>query len=121
MLQKLSDHIAACLARARAADERADAVTDPEVRNEHQQLARSWRALAQSYQFVESLERFLLDRDIRKAELAPAMPEVIERPCPQCAGIMRLMRVEPDAPDHDRRWFECGQCGYEDNIVVKFR
>ena len=34
---------------------------------------------------------------------------------------MLLTRIEPDKPDHDRRTFECPECGYEESIVVKYQ
>ena len=32
-----------------------------------------------------------------------------------------LSRIEPDAPDHDKRSFECPSCGNEHTEVVKFK
>ena len=34
---------------------------------------------------------------------------------------MLLSRIEPDAPDHDKRTFECPACGNELSEVVKFK
>jgi hypothetical protein len=34
---------------------------------------------------------------------------------------MLLARIEPDAPDHDKRSFECSACGHEHSEVVKFK
>ena len=34
---------------------------------------------------------------------------------------MRLTRIEPDKPDHDRRTFECPECAYEESIVFKYQ
>jgi hypothetical protein len=56
MLQKLGDHIANALERAAAAEKRACDVTDPELRLDNQRMAESWRLLARSFQFVESLQ-----------------------------------------------------------------
>ncbi len=61
MLQKLSDHIAQCLCRAAVAERIAADATDPAVKSDYEQVARGWRNLAASYQFVESLERFLVE------------------------------------------------------------
>ena len=61
MLQKLGDHIEACLKRAAIAEQRASDVTDPALKADYLALARQWTHLARSYEFSESLERFLLD------------------------------------------------------------
>ena len=34
---------------------------------------------------------------------------------------MMLSRIEPDKPDHDKRSFECVNCGNEHSEVVKFK
>jgi hypothetical protein len=60
MLQKLSDRIKNCLDRAADAKRRADETADPSLKAEHLRLGRSWVRLARSYEFAESLERFLL-------------------------------------------------------------
>jgi hypothetical protein len=73
MLQKLNDHIRACLERAAAAEERAARETDPELKAEHLAMAKQWSYLARSYEFVESLERFLLDTE-RAKRAAPEPP-----------------------------------------------
>lgn len=66
VLQKLSDHISQCFTRAADAERRAAVTADPIMREDYEGIARSWRHLAASYQFTESLERFLLDRDHAK-------------------------------------------------------
>ncbi len=63
MLLKLRDHIANCLERANAGENRASEATDPRLRNDNERIVQGLRQLARSYQFVESLERFLLDMD----------------------------------------------------------
>jgi hypothetical protein len=60
MLQKLSEHIAACHNRAADCRRRAGQATDPATKGEFLDLERSWMLLADSYEFVETLERFLL-------------------------------------------------------------
>ncbi len=60
MLQKLGDQIAHCLDRAAVAGRIAADATDPAVKSDYEHIARGWRNLAASYQFVESLERFLV-------------------------------------------------------------
>ena len=61
MLQKLADPIANCLVRAAQAERRAAEASSEAMRIDNEQMAKTWRLLASSYQFVESLERFLLD------------------------------------------------------------
>jgi hypothetical protein len=65
MLQKLGDHIANCLARAAEAERRAAEASDEAIRIDYEQRAKRWRHLASSYQFAESLDRFVLDADKR--------------------------------------------------------
>jgi hypothetical protein len=60
MLQKLSVHIAACHSRAADCRQRAEQTNDAAARTEFLDLETGWRHLAGSYEFVESLERFLL-------------------------------------------------------------
>jgi hypothetical protein len=71
MLQKLGDHIANCLAQANIAELRASETSNETLRSDYERLARTWRHLASSYQFVESLERFLLDADKARRALPP--------------------------------------------------
>lgn len=59
MLQKLSDNIAECLARAADAQVRADEASDSATKRENARMAESWRRLAESYQFVERINDFL--------------------------------------------------------------
>jgi hypothetical protein len=60
VLQKLGDRIANALEAADAADQRAAESTDPGVRAVNEQIARSWRMLAHSYQFAEALDLFMI-------------------------------------------------------------
>ena len=62
MLQKLGDHIKACLSRAEACRLAAEKATDLEVRKQLMELGMQWEHAAKSYEFIESLERFLLDQ-----------------------------------------------------------
>jgi hypothetical protein len=62
MLQKLGDHIAACQIRAEQCKVAAAAASDPVVRSQLWDLEVQWRHVAKSYEFIESLERFLLDQ-----------------------------------------------------------
>lgn len=77
MLQKLTEHIAACLERADAAERRAAEASDLNIKKEYQQIGKAWRHLAASYQFSEALERFVLDVERAKRELPrpPTAPE----------------------------------------------
>lgn len=63
MLQRLTDHIAACASRADHCETRAAAAAaaDEDMRQELLRMAKSWRHVAQSYEFVLQLESFLLD------------------------------------------------------------
>ena len=62
MLQKLGDHIKACLERAEQCKAGAELVSDTAIRAQLSDLERQWRHLAQSYEFIVSLEHFLLDQ-----------------------------------------------------------
>ena len=59
MLQKLSNRIAECLARAAEARSRAEETGDPRTKAEQLALEQSWNSLARGYAFAESLDRFL--------------------------------------------------------------
>ena len=75
MLQKLEDHIKACLKRASDAERRAAEVADPDLKADYLALAAQWIHLARSYEFSESLERFLLDSQRSKDAQRPRPPE----------------------------------------------
>jgi len=53
--------------------------------------------------------------------VTPYSTSIIRPPCPKCGAQMLLARIEPDAPDHDKRSFECSACGHEHSEVVKFK
>jgi hypothetical protein len=61
MLQKLGDHIAICIARAEECREAAAAEPDARVRSQLLSLETQWRHVAKSYEFIASLETFLVD------------------------------------------------------------
>src|SRR5262245_57554305 len=90
MLQKLNGHSIACLEHASVAEERAAQTADATRKAEHLRVAQRWRHLAHSYQFVESLNYFLLDS--RKAKAG-----VLRRAatCPFCRRQMHLVSGEP--------------------------
>jgi hypothetical protein len=75
VLQKLEDHIKACLKRAADAERKAAEVTDPQLKADYLALVAQWTHLARSYEFSESLERFLLDSQRAKDALRPQPPE----------------------------------------------
>ena len=127
MLQKLSDHIANCLARAGEAKQRAEQATDARSKADFLQLEQSWNCLAQSYQFSERLERFLVedrgvslagwepsatapfDRDLQLAVLDRDGVHALVFPCRRVLGgwldaqTKRRIGVEPT---HWRSWVE---------------
>jgi hypothetical protein len=75
VLQRLEDHIKACLKRASDAERRAAEVADPDLKADYLALAAQWTHLARSYEFSESLERFLLDSQTAKDALRPQPPK----------------------------------------------
>ena len=71
MLHKLSDHVTECIVRAAETERRAREATDSQLRQDLFDIARRWRHLAESYQFVESLDSFIVEqrsKDVRKAQ-----------------------------------------------------
>jgi hypothetical protein len=107
MLQRLGDHIANCLARADDAERRGLEMANPGAKAETELMAKAWRHLARSYEFIESLERFLLDCHQAKT----ALPEA-PRQCPKCNQDMRLFGIEPGSDSRDLFTFECTDCGH---------
>ena len=68
MLQSFSSHISECLQHA-AEMELAAARCDPLLRSEYEAIAQKWRLLADGFEFVESLEGFLLDAECARKAL----------------------------------------------------
>jgi hypothetical protein len=62
MLQEFGDQISACLERAEQCREAAASETDDRVRHQLLDLEQQWQHVAKSYEFIETVERFLLDR-----------------------------------------------------------
>jgi hypothetical protein len=62
MLRQLSNNIAECVAHAVEAQRRADAAADAQTKREYADMARSWTHLAESYQFLERMDRFLAEQ-----------------------------------------------------------
>jgi hypothetical protein len=109
VLLKLSGHISDCLKRARDAERHALKAVDPAVRRDHELMARSWHHLADSCQFVESLERFLSDSAHNKGAQPPALPTFVEEPSdleepppPESKQIVRRRRVKQTVAFKDR-------------------
>jgi hypothetical protein len=75
MLQRLGEHIAGALGRAEKAEKRAARATDPALRADNESMARSWRMVARSLEFAESLEKFLLDSQKQRNLLPPKPPD----------------------------------------------
>jgi len=105
VLLKLGGHISNCLERATNAERRALESTDSAIRKDNELLAQSWRHLACSYQFVESLERFLSETARHKEATAP--PEMLavveEQPAqPESKPIIRRRRVKQEISFKDR-------------------
>jgi len=143
VLQKLGEHIAIALERAKAAEQRAGDITDPELRLDNERLAQSWRLLARSFQFVESLEQFLLDSDrqrnvfveleqfLQRRNLPPPEPpltpssdavsSILSRPlCAECARPMWLTSItSADEPGFEKRTFECPRCSEVVSKIVR--
>jgi hypothetical protein len=61
MLQRLDEHITACHLRAQQCRAEAELANDATVRVQLEDLEQQWLRVARSYEFIESLERFLLD------------------------------------------------------------
>jgi len=62
MLQKLGDHIAGCRDRANTYIAASTTETDARVRTQLLDLAQQWEHVAKTYEFILSLERFLIDQ-----------------------------------------------------------
>jgi hypothetical protein len=65
MLQ-LGDHIRGCYERAAECTEQAKTEPNEKLKDDLLKMERSWINLARSYEFVQSLETFLLDAHQRK-------------------------------------------------------
>jgi hypothetical protein len=105
VLLKLSEHISNCLERAADAEHRALQSTDSATRSDSELLAQNWRHLASSYQFVESLQRFLSETDRGKNDVIPTelLAVVEEQPvAPEGQQVVRRRRVKHEASFKDR-------------------
>jgi hypothetical protein len=70
MLHKSGDHVTDCIVRAADTERRAREATDSQLRQDLFDIAKRWRHLAESYQFVESLDRFIVDQKSPRARKA---------------------------------------------------
>jgi len=61
-LQQLGDRIKTCQERAEQCREAAASEIDERVHQQLLDLEQQWQLVAESYQFMESLERLLLDQ-----------------------------------------------------------
>jgi len=68
MLHKSSDHVTECITRAAETERRAGEATDSQLRLDLFDIAKRWRHLAESYQFVESLDRFIVEQKSQRRE-----------------------------------------------------
>jgi hypothetical protein len=62
MLEPLGDRISACLEQAERCGQAAASEPDERVRQQLLYLEQQWQQVAEGYQFMEDLERRLLDR-----------------------------------------------------------
>jgi hypothetical protein len=126
MLGKLSSEIGDCLARAAEARQRAEETTDAQRRADHLSQERSWSNLASSYQFAESLDRFLygssaagdgwqpvstapFDRPLEVAVIDGHADNVLVFPC--CRAVDGWIAARTGSPidvvpTHWREWIE---------------
>src|SRR6185437_2678441 len=107
VLLKLGSHISNCLERAANAEQRAQEATGDDTRAEQELLAQSWRHLARSYQFVETLERFLsqtngTSKDIFPPQFLDLIGDPPQAPAPESKPIIRRPRIKQETSLKDR-------------------
>ena len=105
--------IAEYLEHALQFERMASEATDPALKESLSKQALAYHKLAE-------------ERAERLHPRPPATPydDSIKRPdCPRCGTRMILARfnLARDKPDHDRRTFECPECGNEISEVVRFK
>lgn len=106
MLQRVSEHIRTCRARAEEARRRAAESSDPHGKQDYLLAEQGWLRLADNYAMSERLERYLLqhdsklayrgewrpaaaapfDRDIEIAVIKGTTPHAIAFPCRRILG-----------------------------------
>src|SRR5580693_7483269 len=94
MLQKFDSHISECLDRATGCRRRAEQADQVVLKFELLDLERTWTHLAQSYEFVESLERFVLSAHDAQNRERSMIELTNELKCPDCKVPMRLLGIE---------------------------
>jgi hypothetical protein len=60
MFQRLGEYVSACLQRAGECRKAAASETDDHIRSQLLDLEQQWQHIAKSYEFIETLERFVL-------------------------------------------------------------
>ena len=74
MLQKTSEEVADCLRHAAEVDACAESTNDAKRKAEYQRIAQSWRILARSFDFQETLGRFIsFDESTKNASSEPPL------------------------------------------------
>jgi hypothetical protein len=81
MLLKLGDHVTDCHIRAAECEAQAREATNDGIKAEFLKMAKRWSHLARSYEFVETVERFLLDA--HKKVGSPFHLENLPKPTPE--------------------------------------
>jgi hypothetical protein len=83
MLQKLAEHIEAAKQKSAEAEGRAARASSDSDRTNQLELAKAWRHVASSYEFVLSMEKFLIDAHHSewpfKAEDIPKPPSLNDK------------------------------------------
>jgi len=62
-----------------------------------------------------------MDCTMMQTEFDPARLVLSQPTCAKCGEPMWLVRIEPNGPAHDKRTFECPQCGNEVEETIKYR
>lgn len=121
MLNSLSSHIRLCLERAAEAKQCAEESSDPRVQRDCRQLEDGWNCLAQSFQFAERLERFLLkdgatfvrwqpidtapfDRNLELAVITDGEPHALAFACRRILGGWCNANSKERLPLHPTHW-----------------
>jgi predicted RNA-binding Zn-ribbon protein involved in translation (DUF1610 family) len=49
----------------------------------------------------------------------PAQDSIVHQKCPKCGARMFLVLIEPNDPGHEKRTYECTECGRETIELVR--
>jgi hypothetical protein len=60
-------------------------------------------------------------QQMQQHESIPTQKGVAHPKCTRCGARMFLAEIEPDEPGHDRRTFECIECGNVQTKTVKYK